>query len=62
MPALVPWPAIQAAFGRTVHLRNVGVLIGAYGVVNINLWWGGVMWVFGLVLVALGLRALRVRP
>ena len=54
----------------------LGVLIGAYGVVtsgdsvlyapslgvNINLWWGGVMWVFGLILVALGLRALRVRP
>ena len=54
----------------------LGILIGAYGVatssdrvlyapslgVNINLWWGGAMWVFGLVLLALGLRALRGRP
>jgi hypothetical protein len=54
----------------------LGLLIGAYGVatssdtalyarslsVNINLWWGGVMWVFGLALVALALRGLRVRP
>jgi len=54
----------------------LGLLIGGYGVatstdtalyvrslaVNINLWWGGAMFVFGLLLVAMGLRALRARP
>jgi membrane protein implicated in regulation of membrane protease activity len=49
----------------------LGLLIGGYGLVtsgdsalyarslavNINLWWGGVMFAFGLVFVALGLRA-----
>jgi hypothetical protein len=53
----------------------LGLLIGAYGIatagdaglyarslsVNINLWWGGAMLVFGLLLVTLGLRALRAR-
>jgi hypothetical protein len=54
----------------------LGLLIGVYGLatagdsglyarslaVNINLWWGGVMLVFGLVLVALARRAPRGRP
>ena len=50
--------AILVAYGvmsdKTIYARSLGI--------NVNLWWGVVLLVFGLVMLAFAYRATRPRP
>lgn len=47
--------ALLLGYGFFTH-GNVSIYAHSF-YINVNLWWGGVMFLFGCVMLALGLRA-----